>query len=206
MCRRYVETELLHQAGKSRGLTLGKLEYEPGKRGGVDDRMLEWTLEPAADQPCVESVVTVLDKDGAVSESQECSARILELGRADEHRAVDVVTFFGIGIDGRAAVHQRVEEGQRALKTKSLGAQLEHQERRIAGGLDIDGNELSVPQPSLRSHFGCVDGDLFPRHRLCRTARLEEDRLWIHGAGAKARRARRISSGVTALTSNAAPA
>jgi hypothetical protein len=206
MCRRYIQTELLHQAGESGSLALGQLEHEPGERRGVDDRMHEWTLEPAADQPRVERVVAVLDKDGAVSESQEGPARILELGRADEHRAVDVVALFGIGIDGCAAVHQRVEEGKRAVKTKSLGAELEHQERRIAGGLDIDGDELSVLQPGLRSHLGCVDGDLFPRYRLCRAARLEEDRLWIHGAGAKARLASRISSAVTALTSNAAPA
>jgi hypothetical protein len=204
--RNHVQGELLHQAGESGSLAFGQLEHESGQRCGVDDRMHEWALEPAADQPRIESVVAVLDEDGAVSESQERPACVFELRRADQHRAVDVMALFCVGVDRSPAVHQRVEEGERAVEAESLGAELEHQERCIAGGLDVYGDELSVFQPGLRTDFGGVDRDLLPRHRLCRTARLEEDRLWNHGAGARARRARRISSGVTARSSSVAPA
>jgi hypothetical protein len=111
--------------------------------------MLERALEATTDQPGVERIVAVLDENGALCESQERSPRISELGGADEHRAIDVVTLAGVRVDGRATIHQRVEEGEWPIETESLGSQLEDKEWRIACRLDVDGDELSVLQPSL---------------------------------------------------------
>jgi hypothetical protein len=161
-------------------LTFGQVEHEPRERCGVDDRVLEWTLEASTNEPGVERIVAVFDEHGALCESKESPPRISELGGADEHRAVDVVTLFRVGVDRRAAIHQRVEEGKRAVETESLGPQLQDQERRIACGLDVNGDELGVLQSRPRRELGCIDGDLFPRHRLRCTARLEKDRLRSH--------------------------
>jgi hypothetical protein len=204
--RRHVQTELLHQPRQPRGLPFGKVENEPGQRRGVDDRMLQWALKPATDEPRVEGVVAVLNENGALSKPQEGPTRIPEFRRSDQHGAVDVVALACVGIDRRAAVDEGVEEGQWTVETEALGAELQDQERRVARGLDVDRDELSVLQPGPRRELGCIDGDLLPRHRLGRTARLEEDRLRNHRAGAKARRAKRISSGVTALSSKTAAA
>jgi hypothetical protein len=116
--------------------------------------MLEWTLKPATDQPGIERVVAVLNEHGALSEAQERPPRIPELRRADEHGAVDVMALARIGVDGRAAVDQRVEEGKRAVKTESLGAKLQDQEWRVARRLDVDGDELGGLQPGLRGQLG----------------------------------------------------
>ena len=91
-----------------------------------------------------------------------------------------MVTLFRVGVDRRAAIHERVEKCKRTVETESLGTQLKDQERRIAGRLDVDGDELGVLQPGLRRQLGCIDGDLFPRYRLRCAARFEKDRLWIH--------------------------
>jgi hypothetical protein len=72
--------------------------------------VLERALESAADQPCVERVVAVLDEHRSVSEAQESPARISKLRCADEHRTVDVVAPVGVGVDGRLAIDKRVEE------------------------------------------------------------------------------------------------
>ncbi len=168
--------------------------------------MLEWTFEPATDQPGIERVVAVLNENSALSEPQECPARIPELWRADQHGAVDVMALARVGVDGRAAVDQSVEERKRAIETESLGAELEDQEGRVARRLDVDRDELGILQPGQRTQLGCIDGDLLPRHQLRRIARLEEDRLRSHRASVNARRARRISSGVTALSIKAAAA
>jgi hypothetical protein len=201
---RHIEAELFHQPGQPGRLAFGKLEHKPGQRRGVDDRMLERTLEPATDQPGIERIVAVLHEHRPLSEPQECPTRIPEFRRADEHGAVDVVALARVGVDRRATVDQRVEERKWAIETESLGAELEDEKWRIARRLDVDGNELGSLQPGLRSQLGCVDGDLLPRHRLRRTARLEEDRFRSHRASARARRAKRISSLVTALSITAA--
>ncbi|HEV2035261.1 MAG TPA: hypothetical protein VGU71_13860 [Candidatus Dormibacteraeota bacterium] len=206
MCRRHVEAELLHQPGQPGRLAFGQLEHKPRQRRSVDDRMLEWTLEPTTDQPGIERVVAVLNEHRPLSEPQECPARIPELRRADEHGAVDVMTLARIGVDRRAAVDQRVEERKRSIKKESFGAELEDQEWRVARRLDVDGDELGGLQLGLGTKLGCIDGDLVPRHGLRRTARLEEDRPRDHRASARARRAKRISSAVTALSIRAAAA
>src|ERR1700674_3854430 len=106
----------------------------------------------------------------------------------------------GVRIDWRAAVDQRVEKGKRAVETESLSAKLQDEERRRPCRLDVDRDELGGLQPGLRSQLRCIDGDLLPQYGLHGATRLEEDRLRGHGAGARARRAKRISSVVTALS------
>ncbi len=169
MGRCHVEGELLDQARQSRRLSLGKLHHEAGQRRRVDDGVLERALQPAADEPGVEGVVAVLDQHGAVGETK--------LRRSDEHRAVDVVAPVGVRIDRRLAVDQGVEEGEGAVEAKALSAHLEHEERRVPGGLDVEGDKLRLVKPGLRPHLGCVDGDLLPRNGLHRPARFQEDRF-----------------------------
>jgi hypothetical protein len=204
--RGHVKAKLLHQPREARRLTFGKVEHEPRQRRGVDDRMLERALEASTDEPGVERIVAVLDENGALGESQKCPSRIPEFGGADEHRAVDVVTLARVRVDGRATIHQRVEEGEWAVEAESLGPQLQDKERRIACRLDVDGDELGILQPCPRRQLGRIDSDLFPRYRLRSAAGFEKDRLRIHWGGANARRARRISSRVTALINKAATA
>ena len=105
-----VESKLLDKAGESGRLSLGEIEHQSSQRGGVDDRMLERAFQPAADEPRVERVVAVLDQHRRLGEAEERPSRVLELGGADEHRAVDVVPLTCVGIDGGAAVHQGVEK------------------------------------------------------------------------------------------------
>jgi hypothetical protein len=108
--RRHVEAQLLHQAGQAWGLALGQLQHQPGQRGGVDDRVLERAFEPSTNEPGVECVMAVLDKDGPLREPQERTPRVAELGRSDQHRTVDVVALLRVGVDRRAAVDERVEK------------------------------------------------------------------------------------------------
>jgi hypothetical protein len=191
--RRDVEAKLVHQAGKSRSLALRQGQHETREGGRVDDRVLKRALQAAADEPRVECVVAVLDEHRPLREAQERAARVLELWRSDEHRAVDVVAPARVGIDRRAAVDERVEERQRAVELEALGSDLEDQERRVARRLDVQGHELSLVQRSLRTHLRGVDRDLLPGHRLRRAAGLQENRL-LHLASASARRAQAISS------------
>ena len=202
MRRHHVETELLHQPREAGRLAFGELEHEPGQSRGVDDRMLERALQPATHQPGVECVVTVLDQNGGMREVKEGPARITELRRADQHGPVDVVALAGIGVDRRAAVHQRVEEGKRAAEPKPLGPQLQDQERGVARRLDVDGHELCIHQPCLGTQPWGIDCDLVPCHQLRGTSRLEEERFGRHRTNARARRAKRISSAVIARSSS----
>ena len=78
-----------------------------------------------------------------------------------------------IRIDGRAAVDQRVEERQGTCQREAFGADLEHQERGVAGRLDVKGNELCVVKLSLGTELGRIDRDRLPRHQVDRTTRLE---------------------------------
>jgi len=84
-----------------------------------------------------------------------------------------VVTAARIRVDGCAAVDEGVEEGQRAVELESLGADLEHQERGGAGGLDVEGNVLGFVERGLRFQLRGVDRDLLPRHGLDRAARFQ---------------------------------
>jgi len=177
VCRGDVERELLDQSREARRLAFGKLQHEPRQGRGVDDRMLERALEPPTDQPRVEGIVAVLDEHGAVRETQEGAACVAKLGCANEHRTVDVMAAVRVGVDGRLAVDEGVEKGERAVQPEPLGADLEHQERRVSGCLDVEGDKLRVLEPCLRPDLGRVDRDLLPRHRLHGSARFEKHRF-----------------------------
>jgi hypothetical protein len=200
--RRHVEAQLLHQPSQPGGLALGEVENEPRQGRSVDDRMLERAFKPATHEPAVESVVAVLDEHRALGETQESPSGVPEFGRTYQHRAIDVVSLLGVRIDGRAAVDERVEEGERAGQLEPLGAQLQDEERCVAGRLDVDGNELGAVKGRLRAQVGRVDGDLLPLDRLGGAARLEEDRL--HDGRLRAARRNWISSRVIALRSTRA--
>jgi len=206
MCRRDVEVQQLDQRGEPRRLPFGKLKHQPRQSGCVDDRVLERALESAPDEPGVKRIVAVLDQHRALRETQECPTRILELRGADQHRALDVMTAACIRVDGCAAVDEGVEEGQWAVELESLGADLQHEKRGVAGGFDVQGHVLSFLERGLRFQLRGVDRDLLPRHGLDRAARLEQNRFRGHLASAKALRANAISSEVTARRSSAAPA
>ena len=170
-----VERQHLDQPRQPRRLTLGQVEDEARQRGGVDDRVLERALEPAADQPGVEGVVAVLDQDGAMGEPQEGAPRVFELGRPDEHGAVDVVSPAGVRVDGSPAVDERVEERERPIEPEALGPHLEDEERRVAGRFDVERYELGVIEQGFGFDLWRIDRDLLPGHELARAARLEEE-------------------------------
>ena len=163
MRRRHVQAQLLDQARQTGCLALGQIEDEPRERGRVDDRVLERTLQAAPDEPCVESVMAVLDQDRAVREAEEASPRVLELRGADEHRTVDVMPLARVGVDRRPAVDQGVEEGKSACKREALRADLEHEERSVAGRLHVEGDELSVRKRGPARDLRRVDCYLLPR-------------------------------------------
>jgi hypothetical protein len=204
VCGGDVEAEVGDEPGQAGHLSLRDLHHQPRQRGGVDDRVHERALEAAAHEPGVESVMAVLDQHGAVGETEESAPRVLEDRGADEHRAVDVVPAPGVGIDRRAAVDQRVEERQGALERETLRAQLENEERSVARGLDVEGDELRVLEPRRRGDLGRVHGDLLPRHRRGGAARLEIERSLFHRAIISARRAQAISSLVMPRSSRTA--
>jgi hypothetical protein len=156
--------------------------------------MLERTLQASAHQPGVERVMAVLDQHRALCKAEKGTASVAKLGRANQHRPVDVMAAVGVRIDRSLAVHQRVEERQWPVEPETLGPDLQHQERRVACRLDVERNELRVVQPRLGFDVRRVDGDLIPRHGLRRSARFEEDGLGSHRACANARRAQPISS------------
>jgi hypothetical protein len=198
MRRLDVETQFVDQSRQPRGLTLRQVEDQPRQRRGVDDRVLERAFQAPPHKPAVEGVVAVLDQHSAVRKAQEGASRILELRSPDQHRAVDVMALAGVGVDGRPAVDEGVEERKRAGKTEPLGAHLKHQERRVARRLHVQGDEFGVLEPGLASHLARVDGDLLPGNRLGRPAWLQEERLGAQPVIASARRAQPISSRVTA--------
>ena len=204
MGRRDIETQLLHQTSEPGSLALGEVEHEPGQGRGVDDRMLERALEPAANEPAVEGVVTVLDQNGALCESQERSTSVAKLRCSDQHRTVDVMALLGVRVDRSAAVDERVEKGERTRQLEPLGAELEDQERSVARRLDIDRHELGVVQRRLRTELGRVDSDLLPLDELGRASWFQEDRF--HAGRLSAERRNWISSLVIALSSRMAAA
>lgn len=191
---RHVETEHLDEAGQAGRLALGKLEHKPGQGGGVDDRMLERTFQASAHQPGVERVVAVLDQDRPLRKAEKGAAGVAKLRRADEHRPVDVMAPVGVRVDRSLAVHQRVEERERAVEPEAFGADLQDEERRVTGRLDVKRDELRLVQPGFGLDVRCVDGDLLPGHGLHGSAGLKKNRLGTHRACARARRAQPISS------------
>jgi hypothetical protein len=203
--RRHIQAELLHQPSQTRRLSLGQLKDEPRESRGVDDRVLQRAFEPPTNEPAVEGVVAVLDQNGALGEPKERPTCVAEFRRSNQHRPVDVMTLPGIGIDRRPAIDEGVEEGMRARKLESLGAQLQHEERGVACRFDVDGDELRIVQQRLRAELWRVDGNFLPGDRLRRPARLQVERL----QGCRLRSADRTkstSSRVTARSRMAAAA
>jgi hypothetical protein len=170
---RGIELQDLDQAGQAGSLAGGQLQDQTGQGGGVDDRVLEGCAQPASHQPGIEGVVAVLDQDGAPGEAQEGPPGVAELGRADQHLAVDQVAAAGVGVDRRPAVDQGVEEGQGAGEPESLGPDLQDQEGAVAGGLHVQGHELGLLQERLRTHLG-LHQEVLPEHPGA-GPRLEED-------------------------------
>jgi hypothetical protein len=205
--RRDIEAQLLDQPRQPWRLTLGQVEHEPRQGRRVDDGMLERALQAAPHQPGVEGIVAVLDQHRPLRETKESTSRVFELWGADQHRAIDVMALARVRVDRRAAVDERVEEGERAFEGEPLGADLEDQERRIAGRLDVEGDELRIRKRSLLFHLGRVDRDLLPGDQLGRASGLEIQGLGGHQRDrANARRAHAISSPVNPLSTSTATA
>ena len=168
--------------------------------------MLERAFQAAPDEPGVERVMAVLDEHGALRKAEESPARVLEFRRANEHRAIDVVAPPRVRVDRCAAVDESVEKRERPAELEALGADLEDQERRVARGLDIEGDKLGVVQPRVQPQLRRVDRDLLPPHRLRGAPGLEVKRTGNHLANANALLAKAISSDVIARRRSAAPA
>jgi hypothetical protein len=169
-----LDLQLLDHARQSRRLTGRQVEDQPRQGRGVDNRVLERRREAAAHQVGVEGVVAVLDEDGAAGEAEEGSPSLPEAGSADQHRAVDLVPGLRVAIDRRARFDQRVEQRQRLVEPEALRANLDHQERGVAGGLDVEGDVLSLFQPGLGRDRGELPGQLLEDH-LEPLAGLEPD-------------------------------
>jgi hypothetical protein len=136
--------ERLDDAGQARRLSLGQVEHEPRQRRGVQDRVAERRAQPAGDQVGVEGVVAVLHQHRAPGEAQEGAPRDSELGRAGQHRAVDLVPLARVRVDGGAAVHEGVEDGDRPGEAEALSAYLQDQEGAVARRLHVQGDELRL--------------------------------------------------------------
>jgi hypothetical protein len=205
MSGRDVEREQLDQFREAWGLAFRKVQDQASQSRRVDDRVLERALQASTDEPRVERVVAVLNEHRAVRETKKRAAGVAKLWCSDQHRAIDVVPPVRVRVDRRLAVHQRVEEGERAIELEALRADLQDQEWRVARALDVEGDELRVIEARFRTEPRRVDGDLFPEHWLDRAARLEIHRLRAHRASARARRAQPISSIVNPRSSSTAP-
>ena len=165
----------LHQARESRRLAGGELEQEAAESGGVDDRVLERPGQATAQDPGVEGVVAVLDQHRAPGEVEEGPAGIAELGRVDQHLALDQVPALGVRVDRGPGVDERVEEAQRAAEPEALGADLEDEEGTIPGRLDVDRDELRLLDGRVGAdgRVGVLVRGRDPVHRLARPAGLE---------------------------------
>ena len=166
MGRVLLQPELADQPGQARRLTGRKLEHEPAQSGGIDDRMLEGSREAAGDDPGVEGVVAVLDEHRATGEMEKSPPGVAEFRGADEHLALDEVAAARVGVDGSTTVHESVEEGERGVEAEALGADLEHQKRTVAGGLDVDGDKLGFGEGHVGADTRRVGVRIFPGHRL----------------------------------------
>ena len=133
--------------------------------------------------------MAVLGQHGALRKTQEPATRVFEFRRPDEHRTIDMVALARIRVDRSTTVDQRVEEGQRAFESESLGADLENQERRVAGRLHVEGDELGVLEWRAPADLRCIDRDLLPRDRLRGAAWLQVQRFSPHEIGGPAPRA-----------------
>jgi hypothetical protein len=107
-----LDLQRLHQPRQPRRLAGRQLENQPAERSRVHDRVLERPGETAAEDPGVEGVVAVLDQDSAPGEMEEGAAGVAELGRVDQHLALDQVPAPGVGVDRSPGVNQGVEEAE----------------------------------------------------------------------------------------------
>jgi len=169
--RVHVQLQLLHDPGQARGLPAGQIEDQAGEGRRIDDGVLQGRLEAASDQVGVERVVAVLDQNRTLGEPQKSTADLGEAGCVLQHVAVDLVPLPGVGVDGRPSVDQGVEGAQAALQVEPLGPDLDHQERRVAGGLDVERHELGELERR-------VDG-----HRAGRTLQLGVQDALLRAAG-----------------------
>src|SRR5437879_13694168 len=105
------------------------------------------------------------------------------------------MTRAGVRVDGRPAIHEGVKEGERAAEVKALGADLEHQEGRVPGGLDVEGDKLRRLERRLPADLGCVNCDFLPWNEGGRATRLAIEGLRARQrASAGARRAAQRST------------
>jgi hypothetical protein len=112
---------------------------------------------------------------------QKGTAGVGEARGSLQHVAVDLVTAPGIGVDGSPAVDQGVEERKAARQRKPLRPDLEHQERRIPGGLDVKSDELGGVERGVGPGGRELIAELLPEHRLHGPARLQVDRAASFG-------------------------
>ena len=128
----------------------------------------------------------MLDEHGPPREAEEGRAGVSELGRPGQHRPVNLVALAGVGVDRRPAVDERVEEGERPGQPEALGADLEHEERPVAGRLDVECDELGRIQRRVGADAAGLD-----RQLLEEVAALTPDgdaqwlraRVWAGGLG-----------------------
>jgi len=147
-----LDLQRLHQACQAGGLAGGQLEHQAAERRRVDDRVLERPGEAPAQDPGVEGVVAVLDQDRSPCEMEEGAPGVPELRCVDEHLALDQVPALCVGVDRCPGVDQGVEEPERSAEPEPLSADLEDQERPVAGGLDVDRDELGFLERGLRAN------------------------------------------------------
>jgi hypothetical protein len=158
--RSSLDLELLDHPRQARRLTSGQLEHQPGERRGVDHRVLERRGQAAAHEIRVERVVAVLDEHRSPREAQEGGTGLAESRRADQHRAVDLVPLLRVPVDRGPRLDQRVEKRQRPVEAEALGADLDHEEGPVAGGLDVEGHVLGVLEQRFRCDRGRRPGQL----------------------------------------------
>jgi hypothetical protein len=145
--RRDIELQLLDEHGQPWRLAFGQLEDEPGESSGVDDRMLERALQPAADKPRVERVVAVLDQHRALGKPQEASPGVLELGRDLEHQ------------EGRVACGLHVEGDELGLVQRGLAADLGRVDRDLLPGDEV-GGAARLEVERTRAHLASASARL----------------------------------------------
>ena len=180
--RAHVQLQRLHDPGQAGGLAAGQVEHQPGQSRGVHDRMFERLLQAAPHQVGVEGVVAVLDQHRTSCKAQEGRAGVAEARCPHQHRAIDLVPLLGVAVDRRAGFDQGVEEGQRGVQPEALGADLDDQERPVAGGLHVERDILGLAERSFGRDRHALREQL-RKERDLTEARLEPDPqyafLWL---------------------------
>jgi hypothetical protein len=138
MSRGDVQLESLDQPSQRRRLPGRQPQHQAAECCRVEDRMLEWARQAAADDPGVEGVVRVLDESGSAREVEEGAARIRKLRGVGNHLAIDLMAAARVGIDRRARMDERVEERERTPEVEAFSADLEDEKWAVAGRLDVE--------------------------------------------------------------------